>query len=324
MKKAVRLILFSFGLLLLFFLIYQVGFYEIIKTIVRAKLKIAFLGVCFYIVLIFTRSLKWFILVRILKNEIKYKELLPLYLINSLMGNVTPFKAGETATPFLFKKYLKIPVGQGFSVIILDRFFEMMVLTVISSLAVLYMLNSGESNSLILFTLQGVLISLFLLLAIFIIVVASKRITLRILRLFIFLKKYPVAKGGLEFIEKELNIFYTSLSLFKDKRAYQFVVPLTLLSWFFEILAFYLVFSSVISVPFIKIAVSQIIAMAAAFITFIPGGVGMAEISVVSILGLFGYPSLLTISGVLLVRLFLTGTLLISGLIGLLLIKKRA
>lgn len=64
--------------------------------------------------------------------------------------------------------------------------------------------------------------------------------------------------------------------------------------------------------------------MAAAFITFIPGGVGMAEISVVSILGLFGYPSLLTISGVLLVRLFLTGTLLISGLIGLLLIKKRA
>ncbi len=152
MKRAVRLILFSFGLLLLFFLIYQVGFYEIIKTIVRAKLKIAFLGVCFYIVLIFTRSLKWFILVRILKNEIKYKELLPLYLINSLMGNVTPFKSGETVTPFLFKKYLKIPVGQGFSVVVLDRFFEMIVLTVISALAVLYMLNLGGSNSLILFT----------------------------------------------------------------------------------------------------------------------------------------------------------------------------
>lgn len=323
MNKTIKLILFCLGLLLLFGLIYRVGFYEIIEVIIKAKLPFLFFGVLIYLISIFTRSLKWFLLIKIIENKIKYRQLLPLYLVNSLIGNITPFKSGETITPFLFKKYLKIPVGQGFSIVILDRLFELIIFTIILALAVFYALNQGIQNSLILSIFRGVLIVLFLLLATLIILVVSKRITLRIVKLFNFFKRYSSGKKILEFIEKELDAFYNILSLFKKKRAYQFIIPLTLLAWFFEILAPYLVFSSVLSVPLIDIAAAQIIAMAATFITFIPGGVGIAEIGVVYILSLFGYSLILAASGVLLVRLFLTGTLLISGLIGFLLIRER-
>jgi len=323
MNKVIKLILFSIGLLFLFGLIYQVGPYGIIGIIAKAKLSFLFLGALVYLILIFTRSFKWFLLVRIIKNEIKYKQFLPFYLVNSLMGNITPFKSGETVTPFLFKKYLKIPVGQGFSIVILDRLFELITFTIILVLAVFYMLNWGIQNSLILSIFQGVFIALFLLLAILLILVASKRITFKIVKLFDFFKRYSLGKKILEFAKKELDAFYNILPLFKREKAHRFMVPLTLLSWFFEILAFYFVFSSVFSIPFINIATAQIIVAAATFITFIPGGVGVAEISMVYLLGLFGYSNVLTLSGGLLVRLFLTGTLLISGLVGFFLIKDK-
>lgn len=323
MNKTIKLILFSFGLLLLFGLIYRIGFYEIIKIITKAKLIFLFLGVLVYLILIFTRSLKWFLLVKIIGNRLKYRQFFPFYLVNSLMGNITPFKSGETVTPFLFKKYLKIPVGQGFSVVILDRLFELIIFTIILILAIFYILNQGIQNSLILSIFQGILITLFLLLAVLITVVISKRITLRIIKLFSFFKRYSLGKKILEFIEKELNAFYSILPLFKNKRIYQFMMPLTLLGWFFEILAPYLIFSSILPILFIDIATAQIIATAATFVTFIPGGIGIGEIGMVYILGLFDYSLILTASGVLLVRLFLTGTLLISGLIGFLLIRER-
>ena len=108
-------------------------------------------------------EVKWSEFVRkIIENRINYRQFIPFFLVNSLMGNITPFKSGEAVTPLLFKKYLKIPVGQGFSIVILDRFFELMIFTIILFFAVFYILNSGIQNSLILSAFQAVFIALFL------------------------------------------------------------------------------------------------------------------------------------------------------------------
>jgi len=312
MSKIIRLTLFSFGLLLLFGLVYRVGFYKITEVIKEPKLFFLFLGILVYLILILIRSFKWFLLIRMIKNRIKYQQFVPLYLANSLMGNITPFKSGETITPFLFKKYLKIPVGQGFSVVIFDRFFELLIFTIILILSVFYVLNQQIQNILTSSVFRGMLIAFFLLLAVFITIIISKRITLKIVRFFRVLR----------FVEKELDSFYNALSLFRNKKAYQLIIPLTLISWFLDVLAYYLVFSSVFHFPFIDVVIAQIIATSATFVTFMPGGVGVAEVSVVYILSLMGHSVLLATSGVLLVRLFLTGTLLITGLVGSILIRK--
>src|SRR3989344_668216 len=123
MRKSplVKLFLFCLGLGLLAFLIYRVGFLKIFAIISGAKLLVAFLGVLVYLAVIFVRSYKFFLLTRMIKNTVSYGQSLPFYLVNYLMGNLTPLKSGETATPFLLRKYLKIPAGQGFSIIVLDR-----------------------------------------------------------------------------------------------------------------------------------------------------------------------------------------------------------
>lgn len=312
-SRIIKLFLFLVGLSLLSALIYRAGFREIIKIIAGARWYSAFFGVLVYLILIFTRSIKWYLLARFFKNEIKYKKFLPFYLVNSLMGNLTPFKSGEAVTPILFNKYLKIPVGQGFSIIILDRFFELIIFTAILVLAVFYILNQGIQNSLILPVFRGTLIMVFLLLVILITVLIAPKIILKIIRSLRIFK----------FIEKELDNFYNALSLFKNKKVYQFVIPLTLMGWFLEISAYYLTFGSVFSVspPFIKVAAAQMVAAAVTFVAFIPGGMGAAEVSAVYILGLLNYPLAPVTGGVLLMRLILTGTLLITGLIGSVLIK---
>ena len=162
-NRVVKLLLFLVGFSILIALIYRVGFPEIIRVISGAKPHLIFLGILVYLLVILTRSLKWFLLTRIIENKINYRQFVPFYLVNSLMGNLTPFKSGEAVTPFLFKKYLKIPVGQGFSIVILDRFFELMIFIIILVSAIFYILNSGIQNNLILSVFRGVFIALFLL-----------------------------------------------------------------------------------------------------------------------------------------------------------------
>lgn len=306
----IKLFLFTVGLCLLISLVYRAGFNEVAIAIRGAKWYFAVLGVLAYLVVIFFRSLRWFLLVRIIKKEINYRQFFPFYLVNSLIGNVTPFKLGEAATPFLFKKYLEIPVGQGFSVIILDRFLELITLIIISISAIFCVLNRGIESSLILSVFRGLFITFFIVLAVLIFVVIFKKTTLKIVGSLKFLK----------FIEKELNIFYNTLPLFK--KAYKFLVPLILIGWFFEMSAPYLVYKSIFPVFFIDIILAQMLTLGVSLVTFVPGGMGVVEVSVFYILNSFGYSPLLVTSGALLARILLTGALLTSGLVGSLLIKK--
>lgn len=310
MGKSIKLILFFLGLSILFALIYRVGFSEIIGIVARAKLYFIFLGVLVYLLAILTRSLKWFLLTKLVKKEINYRQFLPFYLVNSLMGNLTPFKSGEAVTPFLFRKYLKIPVGQGFSIVVLDRFFELIVFAALLILALLFILNSGIQDDLILAVFKGALIVIFLLITVLIGLCFFKKIVLKIVRLFAVLR----------FLGKELDVFYNTLPFFK--KTYQFLLPLTLISWFLEILASYLVYTSIFSVSFTIVAISLIITLGATLVTFIPGGVGISEVSIVYILNLFGYSPVFVTSGVLLTRFFLTGALLSFGFLGLIFIKR--
>ena len=124
-------------------------------------------------------------------------------------------------------------------------------------------------------------------------------------------------------IKNSLESFYASLDLFKEKNIYKFMIPLTLLGWVLEFLAFYLVFSSVFQAPFLHIISAQAISMAATFLAFVPGGIGVGEAGIIYILNLFGHSIPLATTGALLARLVLTGTVFLLGSLGSLLIKEK-
>ncbi len=312
-KKIIKAAFFILGLLLLLLLISRVGFQEIVKIIAKAKIDFLIYGFSIYLILILIRAWKWLLLIKTAGNKIEFGQFLPFYFVNCLVGNITPFKSGEAAAPFLFKKYLKIPIGQGFSVIILDRFFELTAFTAIFALTIWYIIP----------ILQWALIGLLVFISFLITVLVSQKISLKILGLFNFLKRYSLAKKVLEFIAKELNLFYDSLSLFKNKRVYRFIIPLTIICWIFELLSFYFIIASVLPVSLFHAVAAQIVAIAAGLLTFIPVGIGIGEVGIVYVLSLFNYPAVLSTAGALLARLIITGTLFTVGIIGTFLLKEK-
>lgn len=321
LTKLIKLVLFLVGLWLLIGLLNRVGLEEIAKTISGAKIHLLIFGLLVYLLLILIRALKWFLLIRSAGNiNIKYGEFLPFYLVNSLMGNITPLRSGETITPFLLKKYLKIPAGQGFSIVALDRFFELTIFSAILLATIYYLINAGINSGLVLSIFKWIPVGFFFLMASFLAIIFAKKIVLKIIGKMKSNLLIGKASGSLE---KELQIFYSSLIVLKNIKIYKFMLPLTLISWILELLAFYLIFSSVLPAFLLHIAAAQVISMAAALLSFIPGGIGLAETGVVYIMNLFNYPVILSASGVMLVRLVLTGTLMATGIIGIISLKRK-
>jgi uncharacterized protein (TIRG00374 family) len=291
----------------------------------QARINLLLLGFLIYLLLILNRTLKWFLLIKVIGHQIKYRNFLPFYLANCLISVLTPFKSGEAVTPFVLKKYLKINVSQGFSVIVLDRFFELIVFTLIFIAAFFYATNRILIlPKLILSTIQWIFGGFLLLIFVFsLIMLSSKKIIKKTFKIFGFFKEFSLIKKLSDLINKELQIFYDSLSLFQNKKVYKFLIPLTLSSWLFELSAYYLIFNAVFPIPFLDITAAQIISIGAGLISLVPGGLGIAEIGTVYILKLFNYPTTLSAGGALLARFILTGTLLISGVIGIFLIKEK-
>jgi uncharacterized protein (TIRG00374 family) len=322
-KTLIKLSFFAAGFLFLYFLINRVGLNKIIDTVSQAKPGFLLAGVAVYLILISLRAFKWFLLIRSAGSKAGFWEFLPIYLTNCLTGNITPFKSGEAATPFLLKKYLNFPVGQGFSVVILDRFFELATFALLFCFGVFYIINSSILENSAILTFKIALAVLFLIIAVLLTAIISQKAVTKIFNFFGRLKKYALLKKILDFAEKEIKIFYEGMTLFKNKRAYKFLIPLTFLCWLLEFLSFYFVIRSVLAASFFDVAAAQLAAIAGALITFIPLGIGVSELGAVFCLGLFGYPVLLATSGLILVRIFLTGTLLTSGALGTLWIKEK-
>lgn len=321
--RAIKLIFFVFGFSFLFFLIKKIGLQEIIKAASGAKINFLIYGFIIYLTLILTRAFKWFLMIRRDGTKIGFIKFLPFYFVNCLLGNITPFKTGEAGTPLLMQKYLGIPVGRGLSVVILDRFFELVIFALIFLTSIVYIMNAGIATGIVSSVLKWALAFFTLLIFFLLVVIISKKTSLRILNFFSFLKKYSFPKKLLEFAEKELHVFYDGLSLFREKKVYKFIIPITIICWFFELFSYYLIISSVLPASFLDIATAQIVAIVATIITFIPMGIGIGELGTVYVLKAFGYSAVLSATGVLLARFFLTGTLLGVGVIGTLLLKAK-
>jgi len=323
MAKNIKIALFLVGILIFIILISKIPLKDSWGAVTRANLLITAIGAFFYIIVISLRSLKWLLLTKEIKPNVKYKEIAPIYLVNSLMGNITPFKSGELTSVFLFKKYLKMSKMQGLAILIFDRFFEIIIFSLILIASFLYIITHEIKDGAILVSFQKIFLIATLLIVVLMIIIFFKKPVIKMFNFFEFIKNNSTGKKIFVFLENKIDAFYSSFSLFKNKKILFLMFLLTSLAWLSEIISFYLVFTSVYNAPFLQITSAQIISLGASLIAFIPAGVGISELSTVFIMGLFGHPSSLVFGGTILSRIILTGILFGSGLIGLTLVKEK-
>jgi len=319
-KRTISLILFGVGLFLFYLMISRIGLLKILEIFKHINLFFPAVGILLYLAAMAIRARKWFVLSRLFKDNLRYRDILPFYASNALIGNLTPFKAGETATPFLLKKYFKIPVGQGFLIIIIDRFSELLFFMLLLVWAVFYFNSRALINDLLSKFILALFVFFSALLVLLISVIFFQRLYLKLISGIAkvkFLKKYCA------FMERELCYLYEGVRLVRNNKIYGKILLLTVFGWVIEMSSFYTIFLSIFRPYFFDVAAVQVLSAGAGLVTFIPDGVGISEISSSTLLKLMGYPLSQAVAAMILGRIVLSGCLFLFGFISFSLMKER-
>lgn len=238
----------------------------------------------------FFRFLKWQYYTRLLDIKIRAGRSFLIFL-SSFVMSVTPGKMGEVLKSFLLKEETGTPVSKSAPIIFAERLTDFLSIVFLCILGA-YVFNYG---------LEIIIISgsVFFLSAL---LLSSRKISLKIINLLEnikFLKK---------FISK-IHIAYESINLMLRIKPLIIAFLISLLSWFFECLGFYIVLK-VFSYSAEFVEVSLLIAIfiygfstLIGAIAMLPGGLGATEASITGLLVLLKIPKDISVASTIIIRI---------------------
>ena len=292
-KIVVSIFLLIIGLILLIGLIKIQGWKNILDALRGARVSWIAASVVVYYFGVLVRASKWHYLLGTLHHHIRFRDFVPLYLINSLAGTLTPTKSGESVFPFLLRRYLNSSIGGGFSIVFTDRLFELIVFILLMSVSTAYIAFSFNLPSIVFSTLVITFVILLAIVAILISVFFHRG---TILAVSACLEKFAKNGGRLNFLRRALGriaqglgTFYEGLTLFNQKEVFIRIFFLTFCAWGFELSAYFLIAKSLVNISFFAFAPCYVITAGVAVVSFIPAGIGSTTVSFVYLLSLMGY-----------------------------------
>ncbi len=314
-QKIIALALLGIGILLLVFIISSIGPVQILNSLKTSRTSLILAALFIFIINLHLRSLKWFFWLYWKKIPISWKAVIPCYFSNIFLNNFTPIRSGEALAPFLLKTYCGVPQRYGFSLIILDRLIEAFVFLFIM-FAISYQLYFGN------LIVQNVIIrKIAFFFCLF--------LTLSLLVLFVFLLKINriaallkgIALGRTDSKSKILTTLSNWISSLAEamreitsKKSVITCLSLTIIAWALDFLYLYILVNSLIPISFFHSLFCHSLAIATAFFSFIPGGIGIGAASYLTIAVLLGY-SKVPIGAAVILNSFLVHSLrLILGL----------
>lgn len=165
MKKRIWTILrILFGICILLFLIYKVGFTNLINSLV--KFNLIFLLPISIVLLIsfFIGTLNIKILLKSMGAKINFFKLMKYYLISWSIGLVVPGKIGEFSIAYFLKKE-GLEGGPSFIIPLMDKILTFLCVSLIASVGIFFFFGISNAIKLLLGTLVIVAISSILFLS---------------------------------------------------------------------------------------------------------------------------------------------------------------
>jgi glycosyltransferase 2 family protein len=241
------------------------------------------------------RFAKWEIFLRALSIRIPWTKSLSIFLSGLSMA-VTPGKAGEVLKSFLLREKAGIPISRTVPVVFAERVSDLVSMILLA----LWGINRfSQGKTVILFTVA--------FLGMIILLIQSRTLCLRILRGF---GKFPFLKSGMGQLE---TLYESAYSLFRF-RVFILATGISLLSWFSECLSFYYVFHGFgVSESIQDSAFIFSFSSIAGAISMLPGGLGVAETSMVGIMMGMGIPKTSSVAVTMMGRF---GTLWFGVIVG--------
>jgi uncharacterized protein (TIRG00374 family) len=214
------------------------------------------------------RFMKWNYLLKSANVELGTKENLFVF-FSGLSMTVTPAKVGEIWRSFLIKEMKGISLGRTVPVVIVDRLTDVFSLVFYSSLGIFFYRQG----------IYGLAFMLILLLG-FMFVLKQQKI-------FKLLNKLAIRRFGYIALDfKELGFTFSALLKLRK------IVVATiygLSAWFLECLTFYLIISGFHESLYLSISIFIFsFASLLGAVSFVPGGLGVAEVTFAGLLCYFG------------------------------------
>jgi uncharacterized protein (TIRG00374 family) len=309
-EQCLHWLLLTVGLVLFGLLIRRVGLKQLTGLYLRAEKSCWIFGIMIYFISMLCRALKWYLLVKP-AYSVTMKQFLPVYLFNAYMGNITPFKSGEALGPVLFKRYFSVEIGQGFSIILIDRIIELIWMLIFLFTGFFYIWTHLSVPPLV---SRAILLG-----GAFTILLVTGLLSV------LFIEGFPVITFLLAHfrqrrfhkfllqIRDELQHFYDFRRQSQIRSRMIVLNGLTACAFLLQFVAVWLVVISLIPVRFLDSLASQAIAIPISILSFIPAGIGIAALGYQSLMSLFGYMAGPVISAALISKILFLGLIFFSG-----------
>jgi glycosyltransferase 2 family protein len=256
------------------------------------------------------RFLKWHYYLHILDINLSYKKSFLIFL-SAFTMSVTPGKLGEILKSYLLKEENDTPVSKSAPIVLAERltdFVSIVMLCIIGS----YVFNYGQ----ILILIIGIV---FL---VTIILLSSRKVSLKIIS---FFEKISLLKKHIQ----KIHMAYDSIYMMIRFKPLFVATLISLISWFFECLGFYVVINvfslaggpevSILSATFIY-AFSTLIGA----IAMLPGGVGLTEASLTGLLVLSNIPKDISVASTIIIRFATLWFAVLVGIVAIFIFQKQS
>lgn len=317
-RNLVNVLLFLLGAGILGLMVVLAGPSGIWKASKEADWKFTVSGLVVFASYLFVRSLRWHVMVKVIKDDVRLRSFMPVYFLNFMISNITPGRSGEAAAPFLMKRHVGSETGMGFSVVIVDRILDI--------LFTVFLAVSGFVYCAIFLKLPRNLIIAFYPAIAILVVMTGVIIMITLWKKGAF--AFSTAFTNIFFRKRQkqlldgLNSFYEGLKTLRERRVMPKLLGYVALSWFLLGFSYFLRVRAVLYSPALPVVSCWIISLCIGMASFIPSGLGSSQASFAYLLSLTGSDLDSATAAALLTKFIALGVIFTLGLGSLLWIRR--
>ncbi len=283
MKKRTFITVFGFAvsIVLLYFSLRGIEFRQIWTTLGQTNPLLAFLPLVFIATAICLSSFRWS---KVAGSDVRFRETFTALLIGMFINNVLPARLGEVARGYVLSQKKKLSFTYAFSTVLLDRFFDLTGLLLMTLLSLLFFPRANLPQR----VSQGIYVIIGLVaFCVFLMILLSRRsLANRLAARFAAVERSFLAKLGKRIIEIQEN-----LSRIGSPLTIIFFVVISFCTWFSMSVALWVVTLALgIPVPFACIPFVCALLNMGIIIPSSPGYVGLYQFLLVYLLSIFGVP----------------------------------
>jgi len=307
LKKLRRKILISLavaGLLYLAFTIYA-DFDQVMDAFEEFNWLLLPLLLLLSLLNYFFRFFKWDYYLSLIKVKVGKIDSLSIFM-SGLVMSVTPGKMGELLKSYLVKELNQTPVSKTLPIIFAERITDFISLLFLALIGA-YVYNYG----------RGIVIGVSVFFFLVVVIISNKGIALPVLKL---LEKNAFLRKHLESIH---NAYESSYQLLRPMPLLKMSL-LSLGSWFFECLGYYIILINFdINVSLLWATFSYGFATIVGAVTMLPAGLGVTEGSLTFLLIEKGSPKQIAVASTFIVRVVTLWFAVLVGVISVTIYQRR-